>query len=272
MYRTIDARFWSDPKVRKLSPHEKLLFLYLITNSHTHVSGIYNLPIATMVYELGVTKSIIGYGIDTLSAQKLVMFDQETDVVWVVKMLEYQGCGDKSNRAAAYHLFEDLHNCALTSEFLRVYPQVESHVKPDWRIRYRYPICAETQRATPKQEQEQEQEQEMNKSGELGDADSPPSASIVLTFPCASGKQWFLTSEKLKQYGESFPAVNVLAECRKALQWCRDNPKKIKTFEGMPKFLGSWLGRVQDRGGGTFGRSNGQLFAGPAAFAAEDDQ
>ena len=55
MYRTVDARFWSDPKVRRWGPDERLLFLYLITNPHTHLSGLYYLPWALVPVESGLT-------------------------------------------------------------------------------------------------------------------------------------------------------------------------------------------------------------------------
>ncbi len=40
-YRVIEDRFWTDPWVRGLTPLERLLFLYLVTNRHGHSSGIY---------------------------------------------------------------------------------------------------------------------------------------------------------------------------------------------------------------------------------------
>ena len=79
--------------------------------------------------------------------------------------------------------------------------------------------------------------------------DSSPDEAVI-SFPCVKGKsgrtEWHLTESKLAEYVESFPGVEVLSECRKALQWCRDNPSKRKTFEGLPKFLGSWLSRSQN--------------------------
>jgi len=85
---------------------------------------------------------------------------------------------------------------------------------------------------------------------------SPPE-DYLLTFPCVKGRsgktKWHLTESKLAEYVEAFPGVEVLAECRKALQWCRDNATKRKTWEGMPKFIGSWLSRAQNDG-----RNNGR--------------
>lgn len=77
-----------------------------------------------------------------------------------------------------------------------------------------------------------------------------PAEPPVMTFPTVGtgAKEWHLTAAKLAEYATSFPGLDVQAECRKALQWLRDNPGKRKTAKGMPRFLGSWLGRANDRG------------------------
>ena len=83
----------------------------------------------------------------------------------------------------------------------------------------------------------------------------PPTSQAVMTFPvvgkgeAGQARLWALTEAKLAEYLESFPAVDVLAECRKARQWCIDRPANRKTYGGMPAFLSRWLGKEQDRGG-----------------------
>lgn len=79
---------------------------------------------------------------------------------------------------------------------------------------------------------------------------SPTSEPHVLLFPCVGKgpKEWALTAAKLAEYQDAFPGVDALAECRKALQWCRDNPRNRKTAAGMPRFLTNWLSRAQDKG------------------------
>lgn len=73
---------------------------------------------------------------------------------------------------------------------------------------------------------------------------------VVLTFPCSGPKtqpdHWHLRKSKLAEYEESYPGVDVLVECRKALQWCRDNPKRTKTAQGTPAYLSRWLSKAQD--------------------------
>jgi hypothetical protein len=97
---------------------------------------------------------------------------------------------------------------------------------------------------------------EPREAGKHHEENKEPSP-IVLTFPTVGKrrKEWHLCESKLTEYRESFPDLDVLAECRKALQWCRDNPTKRKTATGMPPFLTRWLGKAQNSCGG---RSAGQ--------------
>lgn len=73
---------------------------------------------------------------------------------------------------------------------------------------------------------------------------------MVLTFPCV-GKptdlhEWHLRESKVGEYALAYPGVDVPAECRKALQWCRDNPTNRKTYRGMASFLNRWLAKAQN--------------------------
>ena len=96
----------------------------------------------------------------------------------------------------------------------------------------------------------------LNPDSPNGESSTEPQAAAVLTFPVrgkVKGKpvhEWPLTEAKLAEYAETFPDFDVLAECRKALQWCRDNPGKRKTPRGMAAFLSRWLTSAIDRGGG----------------------
>lgn len=128
MYRTIDAAFWTDPKVRRLSSDARLLFLYLITNPHTHVSGIYYLSRGTIAHETGLTAKAVNTLSDTLSSAGFCGFDAESEVVWVKKMMKYQGRGEKNVRSAAHHIVEDLHHSTLIADFLDAYPEVKAIV------------------------------------------------------------------------------------------------------------------------------------------------
>jgi hypothetical protein len=52
--RFVNTRFWSDSFIVGLSPLERYLFLYFLTNEHTTICGIYELPLRTISFETGI--------------------------------------------------------------------------------------------------------------------------------------------------------------------------------------------------------------------------
>ena len=130
-YKAIHDTFWTDPKIKKLKPEIKLLHLYLITNHHSHYSGIYYLPLDIVSLETGMTKKAIKDNFYILIDREFIKYDYEMDIVWVVKMAKYQINGAKQVKGTANHL-ETLHNCLLIKEFLKLYNSLE--------IPYQYPI------------------------------------------------------------------------------------------------------------------------------------
>ena len=56
--RYVNTRFWNDTYVSVLDPIEKLLFIYLLTNEHTNISGVYELPFKIMAVETGIDSSM----------------------------------------------------------------------------------------------------------------------------------------------------------------------------------------------------------------------
>ena len=107
--------------------------------------------------------------------------------------------------------------------------------------------------------QSQSQSQSQKKKERPSDACSelaipPASEPPVLTYPCDGPvAEWHLTAAKVAEYQATYPALDVPGECRKALQWVRDNPAKRKTAGGMPKYLNGWLARAQNDGRGRGG-------------------
>lgn len=57
--RSLSTAFWSDPFIEELSPSEKLLFIYLITNEKTNMLGIYESSIKKISFETGIPSNTI---------------------------------------------------------------------------------------------------------------------------------------------------------------------------------------------------------------------
>lgn len=130
MYRTICCELWTDPKVKALTASEKLLFLYLITNPHSHMSGIYYLPTAFMQHEVNLGRGFDGAWMGLMKS-KLIDAHTPLSQVWVVNMLPYQAKGNKSEKGVASHL-NTLHASPLLERFLVKYPQITQYLSHDF--------------------------------------------------------------------------------------------------------------------------------------------
>lgn len=52
--RYINTKFWSDNFVSELNPLDRYLFLYFLTNEHTNIAGVYEIPLKTISFETGL--------------------------------------------------------------------------------------------------------------------------------------------------------------------------------------------------------------------------
>lgn len=121
-YRSIERKIWQDQKIKALSLEGKLLFLYLITNIHSHYSGIYYLPPEIIKRELPpLTMALIDKAIQELEKSELIIYDADNSVFWVVNMTDYQCKGNSKSlvQGIANHL-EQLET-TLTDRFTEHY-------------------------------------------------------------------------------------------------------------------------------------------------------
>lgn len=52
--RLISSDLWTDPWVRSVNPLDRLLIVYLISNSHANISGVYEISDDVMAFEVGL--------------------------------------------------------------------------------------------------------------------------------------------------------------------------------------------------------------------------
>jgi len=62
--RSVNTKFWDDTFIVDLDPKEKLLFLYLITNSLTNLLGIYEISIRKISFDTGLTPEMVQKGLE----------------------------------------------------------------------------------------------------------------------------------------------------------------------------------------------------------------
>lgn len=70
-------------------------------------------------------------------------------------------------------------------------------------------------------------------------------AREVFSFPIKGGGSYTLTDEKHKDLSDMYPRIPLETEYKKMRAWLIDNKARQKTAAGMPRFISSWLSRVE---------------------------
>lgn len=72
--RSVNTKFWDDTFISELTPSEKLLFLYLLTNPLTNLLGIYEITMKRICFDTGLKTDTIRKGLERFGRVKKVYF------------------------------------------------------------------------------------------------------------------------------------------------------------------------------------------------------
>lgn len=86
--RVVDTRFWDDSYIARLSPNEKLLFLYLLTNPLTNIAGVYEIAVRRIVLDTGFSAKEISARLDRLEADGKIV--RRGSWIGIVNFTRYQ--------------------------------------------------------------------------------------------------------------------------------------------------------------------------------------
>ncbi len=92
-YSKISSRFWTGEtgkKIRRLDADAKVIALYLMTNPHASMLGIYYLPIAYISQDTGTPLEGTCKGLQSLCELDFCSYDPDSEYVWVHNMAFYQ--------------------------------------------------------------------------------------------------------------------------------------------------------------------------------------
>ena len=89
--KIVNTNFWNDDKVVDMfSPEDKLFFLYLLTNPHTSLLGIYKINKKIMAFELGYSIDTISTLIDRFENKyEMIKYSNETQEIAIRNYLKY---------------------------------------------------------------------------------------------------------------------------------------------------------------------------------------
>ena len=87
-YRKIEVCFWQDTDMLELTPEGKYFYLYLLTNPHTNLAGIYEVSKKVMAFETGFNVDTVDKLIRVFEPKKIA-YDEETSEIFVINWLKY---------------------------------------------------------------------------------------------------------------------------------------------------------------------------------------
>ena len=100
-YRYVYGTFWSDPEIQNLLPDEKLFYIYLLTNPHTSICGIYTLSIPYIEIETGIKREKIKTLIDRFEKMGKIKYSHKTSEFAIKNWKKYNlNCSSKIIKAA----------------------------------------------------------------------------------------------------------------------------------------------------------------------------
>lgn len=97
--RYISTSFWSDDWVDSLSIHEKLLYMYLLTNECTNIAGIYKITIKRIKDDTGIPREDIISILEKFASDKKALYHKE--FIIIPKWLKHQKLSEKSGKLIA---------------------------------------------------------------------------------------------------------------------------------------------------------------------------
>lgn len=100
--RYINTKFWSDGFIVKLEPLERYLFLYFLTNEHTDICGVYELPLKIIERETGIDYDSLLRLIDKLKGKVYLI----EDWVYIKNFSKHQASNPKVDEGIKRSLAE----------------------------------------------------------------------------------------------------------------------------------------------------------------------
>lgn len=182
-YGKVSPKFWIGDTGKQLRRHgmeAQLLALYLLTNPHANMLGLYYLPITLMAHETGLGMEGASKGLRWCCEAGFCHYDERSEVVWVPEMALYQigaqlSPGDK-RCIGVQNEYASLPGNPFLGPFFDKY-QADFHMTA--RRESASPIQAPSK---PPRSQEQEQEQEKEQEQDC-------SAGLAIALPAVPTKK-----------------------------------------------------------------------------------
>lgn len=89
MYSKIDTLFWSDGKIRAMSPDARYIILYLLTTPHRNILGCYHLPKLYVMADTKLSQNKFTVAWKEVIKSGMVKYDEQSEMILVCNFLKY---------------------------------------------------------------------------------------------------------------------------------------------------------------------------------------
>ena len=185
-YARVSPKFWINlqgREIKKMGVEAQLIALYLITNPHANMIGVYYLPITTMAHETGISYEDTLKAIEQLIECDYCSYDETFEYVWVHEMaIDQVGIQLKinDNRVKAINdLVEGLPELNFVSHFISKY-SIKFYIHSTNAIHLSDQGAL---KSLPSQEKEEDQEKNQEQEDMSGKPDVYPLNNFLFEQP-----------------------------------------------------------------------------------------
>lgn len=269
---------WGDAKVMALSrppPCGQVLWVHLLAGEQTDIiPGLFKIGEAAFAEQLGWDMEGFRKAFREVLSQRLVEADWKARVVFVPNAIRHNPPANPNVVTSWADAWDRIPECGLK---LKAWGDLKAFIE-GMSKGFQEAFERACRKPSRNQEQDQEQDQEIQKdscpemnsgppspqhASTVGEGERPPGAPakaapspppddspIVAALPCVGNgpKEFHVTAAMCAAWTKAYPAVDVMLEIGKAVQWAADNPRQRKTAAGARSFLGRWLAREQNQG------------------------
>ncbi|CBK43659.1 protein of unknown function [Nitrospira defluvii] len=116
-YFRVSGRFWFDERAAKWPDDLKLFALYILTNQHRTMEGIFVLPIPYMAADLRWPTKKIDHMMAALRDEEFISYDLDTSTILIRNALKYQSPENPNQSEACLRRIKELPKSSIVTEF-----------------------------------------------------------------------------------------------------------------------------------------------------------
>lgn len=139
-YSRVSARFWIDTK--SWGERNQRVALYLLTNTHSTMEGLYHLPLGYLCADLGLTPEEAIYALRFIEDEGVVAYDDKAEVVFICKALKHGAPTTQNHRTGAVNRLRSVPASPLWAAFLMACECHASALAHDIRVALVMPLAS----------------------------------------------------------------------------------------------------------------------------------